>query len=90
MFFDVCGARDEPSQDWADSPCDEVRVVQVTHTNGTVEAFSDNVDEAIAIARMYVEQWMPSRQLREHRSEVRRPERQGRRNAQLSVKITRR
>ena len=58
---DVSRARDELSMDRSDATCDQVRVVEIADAYRTIETLPNDVHEAIAVARMHVEQRVASR-----------------------------
>ncbi|MNN64975.1 hypothetical protein D3C81_1804500 [compost metagenome] len=74
--FDVVGACDELGVDRADTPRDQVGVLQITHANGAIIALGNQVNEAIAVAGLHVQLRMTASHFRQHRGEVCRPERQ--------------
>ena len=71
MLPDIYGASDELSMDRPDPPCDQVRVAEVTHANCAVEAFADDVDETVTIARMHLKARMSPRELSKHGCQMR-------------------
>jgi hypothetical protein len=69
---DIVRTCDEFSGDRSDTTCDLVRVVEITDAYRTIETFPNDVHEAIAIARLHVQQRMASRHFCKHRRQMRR------------------
>ena len=69
---DVSRARDELSMDRSDATRDQVRVVEIADAYRAIKAFPNDIHEAIAVARMYVEQRMAPRHFCKHRCQMRR------------------
>ena len=69
---DVSRARDELPMDWSDATRDQVRVVEIADAYRTIETLSNDIHEAIAVARMHVEQRVATRQFCKHRRQMRR------------------
>src|SRR5580700_11715648 len=68
----IVRACDELSSDRSDTACDQVRVVQITDAYRTIETLPNEIHEAIAVARLYVEQRVASRHFCKHRRQMRR------------------
>ena len=69
---DIFRACDELSMDRSDPPCDQVRVAEVTDAYRTIETFADDIDETIAVARLYLKARMSPRDFCKHRRQMRR------------------
>src|SRR5580700_217900 len=69
---DIARACDELSMDRSDAPCDQVRVGEIADAYRTVETLPNDIDEAITVARLYVEQRVAPRHFRKHRCQMRR------------------
>src|SRR5712672_2551444 len=69
---DIVRACDELSMNRSDATCDQVRVVEIADAYRTIDTLPNDVHEAIAVARMHVEQRMAPRHFRKHRRQMRR------------------
>src|ERR1700741_2651532 len=71
----IVRACDEHSMDRSDAARDQIRVAEIANAYRTIETFPNDVHEAVAIARLYVEQRVAPRHLCEHRRQMRRSQR---------------
>ncbi len=85
---DVSGAGHELAADRADAPCHQTRVRETADAHARVEPFADQVEKAVAVGGMHVQQRMAVRELGEHRREMRGPERQWGGDAQEPEHVT--
>src|SRR6202035_2366675 len=69
---DVVRACDELSMHRSDATRDQIRIVEVADAYCTIETLRNDIDEAIAIARMYLEQRASPRHFCKHRRQMRR------------------
>jgi hypothetical protein len=88
MRFNIVRARDELSIDRPDASCDQVGVLEIANPDSTIETLCDEINEAIAVGGMDLELRVPPRHVREHWSEVGRPERKRRSYSQAASKVT--
>src|SRR3984957_20214038 len=72
MLPDIARAGDKLSSDRSDTTCDQVRVVEIADAYRTIKTLPNDVHEAIAVARLYVEQRVASRHFCKHRRQMRR------------------
>src|SRR4029077_9714326 len=67
---DIVRACDELAMDRSDATCDQVRVVEIADAYRTIETLPNDIDEAIAVARLYVEQPVTPRHLCKYRCQM--------------------
>ena len=87
MRLDVAGAGEQLAVNGTDAPCDQVGVLQIAHSYRTVVPFSDEIDEAIAVAGLDMKLGVTSRQLRDHRRKMCQAERHRHGDSQAAMQL---
>jgi hypothetical protein len=67
---DIVGVCDELSMHRSDAARNQVGVAEIADAYRTIETLPDDIDETIAVARLYVEQRVPPRHFRKHRCQM--------------------